>query len=96
MAFENIGFTTARVEFHKNAEPGCYTIKRDCLMGCNCEAVLSKAGPPSLEMARKEVLCFNNTKHQGISGNGCSGRTLQEDSDLWVFEIDAKVLKARP
>lgn len=93
--FETIGFTTAKVEFHAEQELGCYTIKRDCNMGCQCEASLSKARRPSLEKAINDVLCYNGVQRQGVSGNGCTGRVIQEGPNVWVYEIDANVLAAK-
>lgn len=90
--FEIIGFTTAKVEFHAEQEPDRYTIKRDCNMGCRCEASLSQAGRPSLEKAINDVLCCYDARHRGVSGKGCTGRVIQDGPDVWVYEIDANVL----
>jgi hypothetical protein len=92
--FEDIGFTKVRIEFHKKQEPGCYKIKRNCLMGCECGANLSKSGKPNLQLAIDDILCFNDAKHIGISGRGCSGRTIEDGPEKWVFEIDARICQA--
>ena len=93
--FETIGFTTVRVEFHAKHESGCYTIKRNCNMGCQCESSLSKARQPSLERATNDVLCYNDALHQGVSGKDCLGRVIQDGPDVWVYEIDANVVTVK-
>ena len=69
-------------------------LKRDCGMGCFCEAEIFKPKiPVTLEDARNDILCFNDFTSEGISGNGCEGQTIQDGPNVWIFKVNAKLSK---
>lgn len=86
------GSTTATLIYTKVDER--LELKRDCGLGCFCEAEISKPHlPVTLEDARNDILCFNDFTSQGISGVGCEGQTIQDGPEVWVFEVYAKISK---
>lgn len=103
MDFIEVGTVVVRREYRRGVCEGlggekasCIEVVRDCGMGCKCEAYYpSRTAAPTLQLAIDDVLCFNDSTNQGISGRGCSGRVIQDGPDVWIFEIDAKLKEGR-
>lgn len=81
-------------KFYPSGPVEGFDIERDCGLGCTCTAFVSKVAEPTLSMAAGDVLCFNDSSRQGLSGNGCAGRVIKAGPDEWVFEIDARIVQA--
>ena len=89
MKLQLIGSQKCRVTFRR-AGSDDYEIEFEC-GGCRCGAHGSRMQRPTLETAGAGLLCFSDELGQGLSGRGCSGRTVIESDALHVFEIVAKV-----
>lgn len=68
-------------------------LKRDCGLGCTCEAVLIKATPRP-ELAESKCLCLNDISKQGVSEVEGTAKAIKEGPDEWIYEVQAKVVKA--
>lgn len=101
MEWIDVATLTVRREFR----PGIYEysdgtkapsleLKRDCGLGCTCEAVITKA-TPGPDLAEKKCLCFNDLKKQGVSEVKGTARALKEGPDEWIYEVQAKIVEAR-
>ena len=48
---------------------------------------------PTIDYTRDRILAFRDERQEGLSGKDCPGRVLVDESDHWVFEIEAKIMK---
>lgn len=72
----------------------CLVLKRDCGLGCHCEASILMAAP-SAALAEEKCLCFNDLKKQGISEVPGTSKPLKEGPDEWIYEVTANLIEAR-
>lgn len=81
---------------YDGAVMACVHVDRDCGIGCSCGADILGEVSPGVALAEQKTLCFNDQKRQGISEVPGSGRAIKEGPDEWVYEVQAKLVEARP
>lgn len=81
-------------EFPDGSREPSLELKRDCGLGCSCEAVIIKADPGP-KLAESKSLCFNDSKKQGISEIVGTAKAIKEGPDEWIYEVQAKLRECR-
>lgn len=72
----------------------CLDLRRDCGIGCECEAKILKA-VPGLELAEQNCFCFNDRTKQGISEVKGTAKAIKEGPDEWVYEVQATLVEVQ-